>query len=77
MNSVDQGPADVEGNAAGGEDDTDVGAPSNDIVEETSESVVESLRARRLETSEVRVERVVTVRKTPSFSFPFASSIVF
>ncbi|KAL1216128.1 Protein CROWDED NUCLEI 2 [Cardamine amara subsp. amara] len=61
--TVDQVPADVEGNAAGGEDDADVSpcVPSKDNVEETSESVVEPLRARRLETSEVRVERVVTV----------------
>ncbi|ESQ35496.1 hypothetical protein EUTSA_v10006601mg [Eutrema salsugineum] len=61
--TVDQAPADDEDNAAGGEYDADIAAlaPSKDNVEETSESVVESLRARRLESSEVRVERVVTV----------------
>lgn len=50
---------------AGGEDDADIAPsmPSKDNVEETSESVVESLRPRRLETSEVRVEKVVTVRR--------------
>lgn len=70
MNSVDQVPADVEDNAAGGEVDADIAtasAPSKDNVEETSESVVEPLRTRRLESSEVRVERVVTVRKTCNF----------
>lgn len=68
MCSVDQVPANVENDAAGGEDDADIAAsaPSKDNVEGTSESVVEPLRARRLESSEVRVERVVTVRKTSS-----------
>lgn len=70
MYSVDQAPANVENNAAGGEDDADIApsAPSKDNVEETSESVVEPLPARRLGSSEVRVERVVTVRKTSSLS---------
>ncbi|KAF3607742.1 hypothetical protein DY000_02045060, partial [Brassica cretica] len=60
--TVDQVPADVKDNAAGGEDDADIAAsaPSKDNVEGTSESVVEPLPARRLESSEVRVERVVT-----------------
>ncbi|KAF8086353.1 hypothetical protein N665_0628s0005 [Sinapis alba] len=55
--TVDQVPA------AGGEDDADIApsASSKDNVEGTSESVVEPLPARRLESSEVRVERVVTV----------------
>ncbi|XP_019091961.1 PREDICTED: protein CROWDED NUCLEI 2-like isoform X3 [Camelina sativa] len=59
--TVDQDPADVEDKAFGGEDDEDIvpSAPSKDNVEETCESVVESLRARRLQTSEVKVERVV------------------
>ncbi|EOA39033.1 hypothetical protein CARUB_v10011605mg [Capsella rubella] len=62
-NKTDQVPADVEDNAAGGEDDADISpsVPSKENVEETSESVMESLRARRLETSEVGVERVVMV----------------
>lgn len=70
MNSVDQVPVDVEDNAAGGENDAAIAAsaPSKDNVEETSESVVEPLRPRRLEISEARVERVVTVRKTSSSS---------
>ncbi|KAL0794465.1 hypothetical protein Bca101_065842 [Brassica carinata] len=61
--TVDQVPANVENNAAGGEEDADIApsAPSKDNVEGTSESVVEPLPARRLESSEVRVERVVTV----------------
>ncbi|CAN7098232.1 unnamed protein product [Brassica rapa subsp. narinosa] len=64
--TVDQVPANVENDAAGGEDDADIAAsaPSKDNVEGTSESVVEPLRARRLESSEVRVERVVTVETT-------------
>ncbi|CAH8252163.1 unnamed protein product [Arabidopsis lyrata] len=58
--TVDQVPADVKDNAAGGEDDADIAtsAPSKDNVEETSESVVETLRARRIETSEIRVANV-------------------
>uniref|UniRef100_A0A1J3DG27 Putative nuclear matrix constituent protein 1-like protein n=1 Tax=Noccaea caerulescens TaxID=107243 RepID=A0A1J3DG27_NOCCA len=64
--TVDQVPVDVEDNAAGGQDDAAIAAsaPSKDNVEETSESVVEPLRPRRLESSEVRVERVVTVETT-------------
>lgn len=48
--TVDQVPADVEDNAAAGEDDADIAAsaPSKDTVEET---VVETLRARRIETN--------------------------
>ncbi|KFK43586.1 hypothetical protein AALP_AA1G145500 [Arabis alpina] len=71
--TVDQVPAYAddaagsEDDAAGGKDDADIAAsvPSKGNVEETSESVVESLRTRRLESSDVRVERVVTVETIP------------
>ncbi|KAJ0256825.1 Protein CROWDED NUCLEI 2 [Hirschfeldia incana] len=76
--TVDQVPADVKDDAAGGEDDADIApsAPSKDNVEGTSESIVEPLPARRLESSEVRVERVVTVETTTTTATATANTNV-
>ncbi|CAH8382928.1 unnamed protein product [Eruca vesicaria subsp. sativa] len=72
----DQVPANVENN--GGKDDVDIApsAPSKDNVEGTSESVVEPLPATRLESSEVRVERVVTVETTTATAMATANNNV-
>ncbi|CAN8305346.1 unnamed protein product [Cochlearia groenlandica] len=64
--TVDQVPADVEDNTAGGEEDAEIAAPalSRENVEESTKPKAESLPSNGVETSEVRIERVVTVETT-------------